>query len=170
MTLPRRMLVLGLGNRLLGDDAVGPMVLDRLKAAVGTDVGLRFVDGGTVGLALLPLIEDAAALIAVDAARMGATPGAVQVYEGAAMDALLQGRKNNAHEVALADLMGAAALRDALPARRALVAVQADQVHMALGLSAAVQAALPALCDAVLAQARRWQEEVRPILEETHHV
>ncbi|MBN8509446.1 MAG: hydrogenase maturation protease [Burkholderiales bacterium] len=146
--------VLGLGNRLLGDDAAGPLVIDRLARAPATSATL--LDGGTVGLALLPAIEDAKALVAVDAARFGAPTGTVQVFEGGAMDALLAGRRCSAHEVALADLVGAAALTGRLPERRALVAVEPAQTDLGTGPSAAVAGALPVMCAAVERLLQRW--------------
>lgn len=148
-------LVLGLGNRLLGDDAVGPLAVDALAAAADARVA-RYQDGGTIGLSLLPQIEDAAAFIAVDAALFGAAPGTVRVFEGAAMDNQLGGRKRSAHEVALADLMAAAALNGRLPARRALVAVEPASTALGLELTPAVDAALPRLRAAVNELLDRW--------------
>lgn len=152
---PVQPLVLGLGNRLRGDDAAGPLVVQAL-AATPLAQRARLVDGGTLGLSLLTEIEDAQALVAVDAARFGAAPGAVQVFEGSAMDAQLQGRKSSAHEVALADLMAAAALVGRLPARRALVAVQPASTELTLEPTPGVAAALPRMGEAVTALLDRW--------------
>ncbi|MBL8345670.1 MAG: hydrogenase maturation protease [Rubrivivax sp.] len=150
------MLVLGLGNRLLGDDAAGPLAVATLAASDG-DRGAIFRDGGTIGLALLPEIQDASGFIAVDAARFGAEAGTVRVFEGEAMDAQLGGRKRSAHEVALADLMGAAALSGRLPGRRALVAVQPESTALGLEPTPAVAAAIPQLCRAVDELLQRWR-------------
>lgn len=150
-----RVRVIGFGNRLLGDEAAGPMVVDRLMGR-GLPAGVDLVDGGTIGLALLPEIEHAGALVAVDAARFGAAPGTVRVFEGTAMDALLGGRRHSAHEVALGDLVAAAALTGGLPARRALVAVEPAQTSLALEPTPAVAAAIPAMVDAVERLVRRW--------------
>jgi hydrogenase maturation protease len=153
-----RILVLGLGNRLLCDDAAGPMVIDRLVSDMpDAGEGLCLRDGGTLGLSLLPDIEDADVFLAVDAARFGAVPGTVRVFENADMDAQVVGRKHSAHEVALADLMGAAALQGKLPARRALVAVEPASTALGLEPSAPVQAALPQLCAEVRALLQRWE-------------
>lgn len=162
MTTASTILVLGLGNRLMGDDAAGPLVLDALKRDAAGDDGVRWRDGGTIGLALLPEIEDAAALVVVDAARFGATPGTVQVFEGEAMDAQLRGRQQSAHAVALADLLGAAALRGRLPARRALIAVQPRQIGLGLQPTVAVRAAIPQLCDAVRERIAAWRVHESP--------
>lgn len=148
-------LVLGLGNRLLGDDAAGPLVVAALAAGAGLP-GAVLRDGGTIGLSLLPEIEDAEALVAVDAAELAAAPGSVQVFEGAAMDRQLGGRKRSAHEVALFDLMAAAELSGCLPARRALVAVQPQRCELALAPTPAVAQAIPALCATVRELVARW--------------
>jgi hydrogenase maturation protease len=151
-------LVLGLGNRLLGDDAAGPLVVDRMAAETAVaDPTVRWRDGGTMGLALLPEIEDAASLIAVDAARFGAPPGTVRVFEGVAMDAQLGGRRHSAHELALGDLLAAAALSGCLPAHRALVAVEPENTALALEPSAPVAAALPRMCHEVRMLIARWR-------------
>jgi hydrogenase maturation protease len=148
-------LVLGLGNRLLSDDAAGPLTVQALSDAAPAP-GAVYRDGGTIGLGLLPEIEASAALIAVDAARFGAAPGTVRVFEGDAMDAQVAGRKRSAHEVALADLVGAAALAGHLPARRALVAVEPSCTSLGLGPTPPVAAAIPHLCDAVRGLLTRW--------------
>jgi hydrogenase maturation protease len=151
-------LVLGLGNRLLGDDAAGPLVVDRMGCGdPPADASVRWCDGGTMGLALLPEIEGASALIAVDAARFGALPGTVRVFEGAAMDVQLGGRRRSAHEVALGDLLAAAVLSGALPERRALVAVEPECTSLALEPSASVADALPRLCHEVQSLIARWR-------------
>ena len=155
MPLNDSVLVLGLGNRLLCDDAAGPLAVDALATTCPGDAEFR--DGGTMGLSLLPQIEDAAAFIAVDAALFGAEPGTVRVFEGMAMDQQLGGRKRSAHEVALFDLMAAAALNGRLPVRRALVAVEPASTALGLAPTPAVAAAIPQLCSAVEELLQRWK-------------
>jgi len=159
-------LVLGLGNVMLGDDAAGPLAVQAMAADPRFADAAVYRDGGTIGLSLLPEIEDAGAFIAVDAAEFGAEPGVVRVFEGAAMDAQLGGRKRSAHEVALFDLMAVAEFAGRLPARRALVAVQPASTAMSLSPSPAVAAAIPQLCVAVHALLARWQSQAK----ETVHV
>lgn len=150
------LLVLGLGNRLLGDDAIGPIAVERLEQRHAWRPGVRWRDGGTLGLSLLPEIEEAQALVVVDAARFGAAPGTVRIFEGPDMDAQLGGRQHSAHELALGDLLGAAALGGRLPPRRALVAVQPLSTALGLEPTPVVAAALPALVAAVEALLARW--------------
>lgn len=154
------LLVLGIGNRLLQDDAAGPLVVDALRSRLPD--AARLLDGGTMGLGLLPEIECSDTLIVVDAARFGAEPGTVRVFEGEAMDAQAMGRKTSVHEVALADLLGAAALQGLLPPRRALVAVEPARTELGLEPTPAVRSALPRMTEAVLAAIDRLPS-VQPV-------
>jgi len=151
-------LVLGLGNRLASDDGVGPLAIDRLSACNKGRTDAVFLDGGTLGLSLLPRIESAAGLIAVDAAALGMPAGTVQVFEGEAMDRFAGARKASAHEVALSDLLGAAVLSGALPQRRALVTMEPQTTALGMPPSQAVSAALPRLCEEIQRLLQRWSQ------------
>lgn len=69
-------LVLGIGNPLMGDDGAGVELAHRLQER---DYGplVHVEEGGTQGMTLLPLLEDADTLILLDAVRTGALPGTV---------------------------------------------------------------------------------------------
>ena len=157
----RDLLVLGIGNRLMSDDAAGPLTIAEIAEARGGGdaplTGVRLVDGGTCGLMLLPEIEDCGGLIVIDAARFGGAPGAVAVFEGEAMDAMLRGPKQTAHEVAVCDLLDAAACTTGRPARRALIAVEPDRVAVGDIPTPAVAAAVPVACRETLALIARWR-------------
>ena len=154
-------LILGLGNRLLTDDGVGPAIVDLLQASDAEALAradARVCDGGTVGLALLPLIQDASALIVVDAARFSGAPGDVRVFTGADMDCQVGRAANTVHEAGLADLMSAARLAGFLPERRALVGVEPAETGWGLEPTPAVAAAAPQACGEIRALLERWPQ------------
>jgi hydrogenase maturation protease len=155
---PTMTLILGIGNSLLADDGVGLHVLRALTAEAEADPSLRLCDGGTVGLALLPEIENCARLIVIDAVEMGAPSGTLRVFVDAAMDAQMHGSKRSAHEVALADLMGAAHLLGTAPSRRALVGVQPGSTGWGLEPTPPVAAAIEPACVAVRALIKGWSD------------
>ncbi|MDR0431898.1 MAG: hydrogenase maturation protease, partial [Bifidobacteriaceae bacterium] len=64
--------VLGVGNPIMSDDAVGLALLERLEQQ-RPDPRIEYVDGGTGGLELLPVVQDAQRLLILDAVR-GANP------------------------------------------------------------------------------------------------
>lgn len=151
-------LVLGIGNTLLGDEGVGVHAVHALEARLGSPPDVQFLDGGTLSFTLAGPIESADQLIVIDAAQLNAPPGAVQLLEGAGMDRFLgHQRRRSVHEVGLLDLMTIARLADALPPRRALIAVQPQYVDWAEAPTAAVAAAIPRVCDLASALIERWR-------------
>ena len=150
-------LVLGIGNRLLSDDGAGAAAIDKLANDPALKSRATFQDGGTIGLALLPAIEDATGFIAIDAGQLNAEPGTIRVFEGEAMDAELAGGTRTVHEVSVLSLFSAAALAGILPKRRALVAIQPATAGWGTSLSPAVAAAIPAACEAVSALLAEWE-------------
>jgi hydrogenase maturation protease len=151
-------LVLGLGNALLTDDGIGLHVIAALEQAVPKTGAARIaiLDGGTLGLSLLPEIEAATALIVVDAANFGGAPGEVRVFDEAEMDAQMGAAKTSVHELALADLIGAASLSGCLPERRALVGIAPASVSWGLEPSPEAAASIPLACAEIEGIIERW--------------
>ncbi len=134
-------LVLGLGNPLLGDDGAGLELLEELTAA--PDAGVEYLDGGTQGLALLGRIEGRRALLIVDAVKTGAAPGTVHALRGAAATEWLRCGAATAHESNAGELLAAAALLGVAPAQIAIVGVEPERLEIGMGLTDAVRRALP---------------------------
>ena len=153
--------VLGVGNTLLTDDGIGVHVVRELIDAAERDEvrrdGVVYHDGGTIGLALLPLIENVGGVILVDAADFGGRPGEVRRFEAEAMDAMLRVHRSTPHEVAVSDLMLTAELIGMRPERRALVAVQVGNLQLGLEPEPAVLAALPAARAEIAGLLERWR-------------
>lgn len=152
-------LVLGLGNSLLSDDGVGVHVVAALRSDLGAHPGVTLCDGGTLGLALLPDVEQARSLILIDAGELSGSAGDVRCFEGEAMDQRLVGKKRTAHEVAAADLLDAAALTTGRPPNRVLIAIQPGSTEWGLQPTPAVGAAIPEVCRAVLSYIERWSAD-----------
>ena len=157
--LPGNILVLGIGNTLLQDDGIGVHVIEALKASQAPGSVLQILDGGTIGLALLPQIEDADTVIVVDASEIGASPGTMRTYRNREIDRLLAGSKRSVHEVALADLFAAAAIRGRLPRERILIAIQPACTDWGLEPTAAVLKAIPVACSTINLLTRQRNHE-----------
>ncbi|MDA8068788.1 MAG: hydrogenase maturation protease [Actinomycetota bacterium] len=68
--------VIGCGNLLRGDDALGPIAVRELWQH-GVPDGVRLIDGGTAGMDVAFMMRGAGRVVIVDAARTGAEPGTV---------------------------------------------------------------------------------------------
>ena len=156
-----RVLVIGVGNPLMSDDGVGQRLLEALAARAPPDERVEFLDAGTLGFMLLPRVEQCDALLVLDAASVGGAPGELRIFEGEDFDAFVRRPRCSVHELGLHDLLDAALLMGALPARRALVGVQPERLGWGMALSPPVEAALPAAVEAAASLLERWLAENR---------
>ena len=76
------LLILGVGNLLARDDGLGVATLSLLARRWRAPDGVRLLDGGTQGAALIPWIEAADRLILIDAVRIDEPPGTLVRLEG----------------------------------------------------------------------------------------
>jgi hydrogenase maturation protease len=158
-----RTVVIGLGNPLMGDDGVGLAALARLAERVGTALppDVELVDGGTWGMNLLPIIEDASRLLLLDAINTGAAPGTPQRLDRERLPRYLA-TKISPHQVDLHDVLALAELRGTLTADTVAVGLQPGRVEMIAELSPAVAAGLDGLVDAALEVLAEWGYRLAP--------
>jgi hydrogenase maturation protease len=154
-----RVTVLGLGNTLLSDEGVGVHVVTSLQARVGQVAGLEMIDGGTLGMHLLAVVEESTHLIVVDALRSGVPPGTVTVLEGE--EALAwESAAFTAHDFALPSVLAMARLRGWAPQAVAVVGIEPLSFAVGLSLTPDVQQAVAVAAGRVLDLLRRWGRPV----------
>lgn len=143
-----RVLVLGIGNLLMGDEGVGVHAVRLLErefastAAPGSNP-VTIVDGGTGGFHLLSYLTDYNPVILIDATMDGKPPGTVSVLEPRYASDFP--RALTAHDIGLRDLIEAAVLSGPLP-KIWLVTVSINELQsMQTTLTPAVDAAIPAV-------------------------
>lgn len=153
MTSRKPLLVLGLGNVLCSDDGVGVMAVSALARGFEWPPDVEVLDGGTLGLALLPYLEEAAALILVDAIRGDAAPGSFVRLEGADVAPAVEQRLSP-HQVGVADLLDGARWLDSYPDRVVLLGLVPATIELGVGCSPAVQAAIPTLVERIVEEIR----------------
>lgn len=164
---PLRIAVVGLGNRLQGDEALGSLVIEQLAVQVPVELGssaaeqVELIDGGTVGLGLLPYLDDLDGLIVVDAVEQDAPAGSLIDLEG---DPLRPATgPMGVHELGAGELLGALVFQDRLPPRVRIIGLQPERISVGLELSAPVAAAVPRLLDRIIGHLRTWIAE--PVAE-----
>jgi hydrogenase maturation protease len=163
MAIPLRttsceVLVLGLGNTLLGDDGVGVHVARRLASQPDAPAGLRPVDGGTLGFRLMDLFARSNAMLLVDAAHLNAPPGTVRLLDHEALERHI--RRNgrlSAHEAGLAAMLTLVELEGCVPARLALLGIQPKTIDWSDTLSHPVAQALDVACRVAIETVCEWQ-------------
>lgn len=153
-------LILGLGNALMTDDAFGPRLIEALQARFHFPAAVAVLDGGTLGLDLLPRLEGIKKLLVVDAVEMGAAPGTVFRLQGEEVPRAFAG-KLSVHQMGLQDLLAVAELQGHLPAELVVWGVQPESIEMGLELTAPVAAAMEVAMAGVAGELRAWGYELR---------
>lgn len=142
MTQRVPLLVLGLGDALCRDDGLGVAALSLLASRWRAPEGVRVLDGGTLGLGLLPWIERADRLLVVDAVRLHGEPAGTLVrLEGA--DEVLHAEADRLSLQHAVDVC--------IPEKLVLLGVVPEDSRPGLDLSPCARIALPALVDLIVA-------------------
>lgn len=137
-------LVLGLGNILLGDDGFGPRLLELLAERFTSETGIEFVDGGTQGLALLGVLANRRALVVLDALSTGKRAGTISVLPWKALAEGGYWRAGSAHEGNAYELLAGAAMLGDLPEQVYVIGVEPAVLNTGIGLSPNVHTSLQA--------------------------
>ncbi len=150
-----RTVVIGLGNPLMGDDGVGIAALDVLQEDWQFEPPVEYVDGGTWGMNLLPVIESAHRLLFIDALDVGADPGTLAELARDQLPKYLS-TKISPHQIDLREVLAVAEWRGSLPRETVVIGLQVHTVAMTTALTPIVAARLPSLVTRVIDRLESW--------------
>ena len=147
-----RILILGIGNYLMGDEGVGVHTIHALsKTKLPNNVDI--MDGGTGSFDLMPILSQYPLVIFVDATMDGKPSGTVDVlYPEFASDfpSVL-----SAHDVGLKDMIEAVYLMEKVPDIY-LFTVSIEELNpMTIELSEKVKEAIPKLINQIFEQSEK---------------
>jgi hydrogenase maturation protease len=157
-TLPCQIALLGLGNLMRTDDAVGMLTLRRLEECGLLPPEVRVIEGGTLGLDLLESLRGISHLLVLDAVDGGVVPGTILRFEGEEIDNLRVSK--SVRLLGFSDLICALRLMDAAPAEAVLLGVQPASTDWGTALTPEVLPAQQTLMQSALEQLTRWKVEV----------
>jgi hydrogenase maturation protease len=149
-----KVLILGIGNLLLTDEGIGVHAAQSLLHDYTLPNGVEVIDGGTVGLELLPLIAEADHLILLDAVNTGNPPGTIIRLDDDQVPALFR-TKLSPHQVGLSDVLAAIHLTGEPPDHLTLFGVEPASLALGMELSAQVAPQLGRLMALVVAELDR---------------
>lgn len=143
-------LVLGVGNPLMGDDALGSLVVRALQARDDVPPHVAVMDGGTDGVGLVPVFEPYRRLIVVDAVLMGEPPGTLRRFRWQDVRASGTDRALSLHQSSLTDALVLAEALGSLPHEVVIYGVQPHNTQWDQPLSTEVERVLPTLINALM--------------------
>lgn len=144
-------LIIGVGNRLRRDDAVGPLIADRFGQR-----GVDTLEMNGDGLALIDGWAGYAGVIIIDAARSGAVPGTIHCINALQQPIPRNCFYSSSHQLGVAEGVELARLQGRLPEDCWLLGVEGEAFGFGEGLSTAVSRALPAAVAQVEEILAKW--------------
>lgn len=140
-------LVLGIGNYLMGDEGVGVQLIQKMNN-LELPSYVDILDGGTGGFLLLSCIEAYGHIIFVDATMDGKKPGAISLIKPKFASDFPSAL--SVHDVGLKDMIEAVYLMDTHPEIQ-LVTISIEQMKpMTIELSEEVSASIPEAANMIL--------------------
>lgn len=148
-------LVLGLGNVLMGDDAFGPFVIEVLQAGFEFPERVSLLDGGTPGLNLVAELLDANVLIVIDTVKAKGNPGEMRLYRRSDLSPHTRSPRQSPHEPGLDEVLTALDLAGRSPQDVLLIGIIPESVCTGTGMSETLRTAVPDVVQATLAELER---------------
>ena len=156
MDARREVLVLGIGNLLWADEGFGVRAVEALNQAYRFPDEVELVDGGTLGLNLLPYVETSRCVLVFDAIDFGLAPGELKVLRDHEVPAW-GARKMSPHQNGFNDVLALAQLHGAAPEQIVAIGVQPLTLDDFGGsLTAPVRARLDEAVALAAAEIARW--------------
>ena len=145
----QNILVLGIGNILLSDEGAGVRAVQYLLDHYKIPPQLTLIDGGTMGLEILPYLEGKTHLFLVDAVASDKGPGHVsrRVMQNAG---LFFQNKISPHQLGISEVLSAAALTDCLPPTIVLFGIEPKTLEAGLSFSPEVEKGISKLIELLI--------------------
>jgi hydrogenase maturation protease len=143
------LLVLGIGNPLMGDDGVGNQVIE-LLAEKDLPPNVKIEDAGLPGWGLPAWFEGWSNVILVDAVQMGQSPGSWRRFQTEEVQFVLENDALSLHQPDLACGLALAQALELLPENLILYGVEPAVVNPGEALSPAVRHSLSDVVASIL--------------------
>ena len=154
-------LILGIGNYLMGDEGVGVHTALRLQE-MALPAQIEIVDGGTGGFHLLQYFEDHDTVILIDATLDGNAPGTIRLIEPRFAKDFP--RAMSTHDIGLRDMVSALQWMEKMPHIYLFVVSIETIQQQGIELTPAIENAMPLLLEKVQEQALQLLEQKQPAL------
>ncbi|MFZ2448083.1 MAG: HyaD/HybD family hydrogenase maturation endopeptidase [Syntrophobacteraceae bacterium] len=162
----KRILVLGVGNILLGDEGAGVRVIEKLEDEYIFSENVELCDGGTLGLMLLDRITRANSVILVDIVRAEGAPGTIYRIRGDDLPKKIP-YKSSLHELNIVETLIYAEELGNRPETVVLGVEPGDWTSWSTGLTDPVRARMEDIVAAVLDEVDKaggsWQKREQPL-------
>lgn len=145
----KKVLIVGVGNILMGDDGVGPYVVNRIvDSGCILPEDVEVMDGGTAGLDLLHAMQGREKVIIVDALNVDDRPGSV--YRFGPENLRPAANRMSLHEVGVRETIRVLRMMGENP-KVEIVGIVPERIsECGIGISCAVRESVPRAIEVIL--------------------
>ncbi|HTP05264.1 MAG TPA: HyaD/HybD family hydrogenase maturation endopeptidase [Nitrospirota bacterium] len=154
-----RISVLGIGNILLSDEGVGVHAVNAIKKKYAFSPEIEILDGGTMGLDLLPIFQTQDKIIIIDAVDFKKEPGHVGAIEGNKIPTVLN-TKLSVHHIGFSDLLYAAKLTRDIPPEVYLIGIQPKSFDVGLEMTDEIRMHLDDIIELAIQKLKEWDVQI----------
>ena len=140
--------IIGLGNSMRGDDAVGLLAARRIREQVGNHVDV--IEAESAGVELLDLMAGAGAVLIIDAACSGKAPGTIHRLDASAGPIVPELFPRSTHAIGVGEALVLARTLGVLPNKVIVYGIEAGDTDIGHPLSSQVDHALNEVLQLIL--------------------
>ena len=156
-----QILILGIGNYLMGDEGVGVHAANRLQE-MDLPIAFEVVDGGTGGFHLLEYFEKHEHVILIDATLDKNELGTIRLIKP--RFATDFPRAMSTHDIGLRDMVSALQIMDKMPNIHLFVVSIESIQQQGIKLTAPIEATMPILLNKIMELANQLQQAQSAVL------
>ena len=154
--------ILGIGNLLMGDEGVGIHAMNTLQESYTFSPAINFVDGGTIGIDLIPYFEECKKMIIVDAVDSQEYPGYIVTLVNEEIHFRFN-TKLSLHHAGLSDVLSIIKLQEIDAPDLILIGVQPKIVEMGIELSDIIGSKMDQIISLMVSKLEEWGIECKPV-------
>lgn len=133
--MKKPVVVLGLGNPLMGDEGTGVYLVEQLGRFAAEQPSVDFIDAGTGGLSVLHYVEGRRKAVIIDCAFMDEEPGVIRRFTPEEVRSRKVLAHQSLHEADLMRILEMARQLGQVPEQVILFGIQPERVEFGHGLS-----------------------------------
>ena len=157
-------LIFGAGNLLCSDEGFGVHFIQYLEKHYRFQDDVELYDGGTLGIMVTHLLEEADRVFLIDVVDVPGEPGEVFRYE---KEQFLLGRlpiKMSPHQIGIQEVLTLSDLRGRTPDQVSLFGIIPQSYDPGVELSSTLADKLPGLAELVVAELRAGGHEITTLI------
>ncbi|MEI7816028.1 MAG: HyaD/HybD family hydrogenase maturation endopeptidase [Desulfuromonadales bacterium] len=159
-------LIFGAGNLLLTDEGFGVHFIQYMQKNYNFPDDVELYDGGTLGIMVCHMLEDADHVFLVDVIDTKGNPGEIFRYE---KEDFMLGKlpiKMSPHQIGIQEVLALSELRDRCPKKVSLFGVIPQSYEAGVELSPLLAEKLPVLAELVVWELRAVGHEIMRMKDE----